>query len=135
MFKPGTPNFLGRQHQKTGGSTRTVNGTTTTYVYDGAQAIAETKGGIDTTLLTGLQIDEVIGRYASSGNRIMMTDALGSVIAEAKDDRSITTRREYTPYGQASQSGETSANDSQYTAREATARGCTSIEPGTTTRS
>jgi len=65
-------------------TTRTVNGTTTTYVYDGAQAIAEIKGGINATLLTGLVIDEVIGRYSGSGNRTMLTDALGSVIAEAR---------------------------------------------------
>jgi RHS repeat-associated protein len=99
-------------------TTRTVNGTTTTYVYDGAQAIGETRGGIDTVLLTGLQIDEVIGRYSGSGNRLMLTDALGSVIAEARDDRSIATRREYTPFGQGTATGEASANDSQYTARE-----------------
>lgn len=99
-------------------SARTVNGTATTYVYDGMQAVAESKGGIDATLLTGLQIDEVIGRYASTGNRTMIVDALGSVIAEARADRSIATRREYTPYGQVASSGEDSANDSQYTARE-----------------
>jgi RHS repeat-associated protein len=99
-------------------TTRTVNGTTTTYVYDGAQAIGETKAGVDTTLLTGLQIDEVIGRYSGSGNRLMLTDALGSVIAEAREDRSIATRREYTPFGQGNATGEASANDSQYTARE-----------------
>jgi RHS repeat-associated protein len=99
-------------------TTRTVNGTTTTYAYDGAQAISETRSGINATLLTGLKIDEVIGRYSSAGNRTMLTDALGSVIAEARDDRTIATRREYTPYGQVAPSGEGSANDSQYTARE-----------------
>ena len=95
----------------------------TTYVYDGAQAIAETKDGINATLLTGLMIDEVIGRFATAGNRTMLTDALGSVIAEARDDRSIATRREYTPYGQMTPSGEASANDNQYTARESDGTG------------
>jgi RHS repeat-associated protein len=76
------------------------------------------RGGVDTVLLTGLQIDEVIGRYSGSGNRTMLTDALGSVIAEAREDRTIATRREYTPFGQGTATGETSANDSQYTARE-----------------
>jgi RHS repeat-associated protein len=99
-------------------TTRTVNGTTTTYVYDGAQAVAESRAGINATLLTGLGIDEAIARYAGAGNRTLLTDALGSVIAEARDDRTIAARREYTPYGQVANTGETSANDSQYTARE-----------------
>ena len=99
-------------------TTRTVNGVLTTFVYDGAQAIGQTKDGIRTSLLTGLQIDEVIASYAAGGNRVMLTDALGSVIAETKDDRSTATRREYTPFGQGIASGEASANDSQYTGRE-----------------
>ena len=99
-------------------TTRTVNGVLTAYVYDGAQAIAQTKDGIRTSLLTGLQIDEVIATYAASGNRTMLTDALGSVIAETKDDRSTATLGEYTPFGQSTQSGEASAVDSQYTGRE-----------------
>lgn len=97
---------------------RAVNGETTTYVYDGVQAVGQTKGGVAASLLTGLQIDEVIATYAAPGNRTLLTDALGSVIAEAKDDRSIATRREYTSFGQVAASGEASANDSQYTARE-----------------
>ena len=99
-------------------TTRTVNGVTTTFVYDGVQAIGQTKDGIQTSLFTGLQIDEVIATYAASANRTMLTDALGSVIAETKDDQSTATRREYTPFGQGTQSGEASANDSQYTGRE-----------------
>jgi RHS repeat-associated protein len=107
-----TYDVLGRR------STRVVNGVTTSYVYDGVQAIAQTSGGVKAVLLTGLSIDEAIGRYSSAGNHTFLTDALGSVIAEAKEDRTVATRREYTPYGESVTSGETSANDSQYTGRE-----------------
>jgi RHS repeat-associated protein len=53
-----------------------------------------------------------------------LTDFVASVfggpvqVAEAREDRSIASRREYTPFGQVASSGEASANDAQYTARE-----------------
>jgi RHS repeat-associated protein len=97
---------------------RTVNGTTTTYVYDGAQAIAETRGSTTAELLTGLAIDEAIGRYSTAQNRHFLTDALGSVLAELRDDGSVSTTRRYSPYGEPLVSGETSENGSTYTGRE-----------------
>ncbi|MBL8484428.1 MAG: RHS repeat protein, partial [Rhodocyclaceae bacterium] len=74
---------------------RTINSTTTRYVYDGIQAIAETDSGgnISAHLLTGLAVDEAIARYTTAAHaagaqvRVFLTDALGSVVALARGDR------------------------------------------------
>jgi RHS repeat-associated protein len=97
---------------------RTVNGQTTTYVYDGAQAIAETTNGIERDLLTGLAIDEMIARYSDQGERTYLTDALGSVIALAREDEGVVNTYAYSPYGESASSADDEGNSSEYTARE-----------------
>ena len=100
-------------------SEKTVNGQTIGFVYDGAQAIGEVTGGtISTALLTGLAIDEVIARYSQTGNRTYLTDALGSVIAQAKDDQTTQNFYGYSPYGQSTALGPDEGNPIQYTGRE-----------------
>jgi YD repeat-containing protein len=80
---------------------KTVNGVTTGFLYDGAQAIAELKGSsLDTVYHTGLEIDEVLARYAPLGNRTLLTDALMSVIAQANDDETVSNFYAYSPYGE-----------------------------------
>jgi RHS repeat-associated protein len=96
-----------------------VNGQTTGFLYDGAQAIAELRGSaIDTVYHTGLAIDEVLARYAPSGNRTLLTDALMSVIAQANDDRTVGNYYAYSPYGEALTLGPDEGNSIQYTGRE-----------------
>ncbi len=98
---------------------RTVNGQALGYVYDGMQAIGEvTAGSIDATLLTTLTIDDVVARYTSAGSRTYLTDALGSVLAMAKDDQSIQAYYAYSPYGETTTLGDGEGNPIQYTARE-----------------
>ena len=98
---------------------KTVNGNTVNYIYDGAQAIAEITGGsVSAAILTGLNIDEVLARYAASGNRTYLTDALGSVIAQANDTQAIENYYAYTPYGETTALGPDGGNAAQYTARE-----------------
>ena len=100
-------------------SSKTINGTTIAYVYDGAQAIAEvTNGSISANLLTGLMIDEALARYTQAGARTYITDALGSVIAQASDTQAIDNYYAYTPYGETTALGPDGGNASQYTARE-----------------
>lgn len=96
---------------------RTVNGVTTGYLYDGVQAIAEF-GADDAALLTGLAIDEALGRFAGSGELTLLTDALGSVVAEARGDESVATRYGYSPYGETVIEGEESGSSTRYTGRE-----------------
>jgi len=104
---------LGRRIEKS------VNGQTIGYVYDGAQAIGEVAGGtINATILSGLAIDEVIARYTVTGSRTYLTDALGSVLALAKDDQAIQAFYAYTPYGETTVLGTDEGNPIQYTARE-----------------
>jgi len=102
---------LGRRVQ------REVNGQVTGYLYDGVQAVAEF-GANDAALLTGLAIDEAIGRFGASGDRTLLTDALGSVVAETRADQTIGTLYGYSPYGETVRSGQDSGNSTQYTGRE-----------------
>jgi RHS repeat-associated protein len=97
---------------------RTVNGSVTRYVYDGVQAIAEANGNVETGLLTGLAIDDVIARYTGGSHRVYLTDALSSVIAQAKDDQTVLNRYAYSPYGETGSTGADEGNDVRYTARE-----------------
>jgi RHS repeat-associated protein len=98
---------------------KTVNGVRTGFLYDGAQAIAELKGSaVETVYHTGLAIDEVLARYAPSGNRTLLTDALMSVIAQANDDQTIGNYYAYSAYGEALALGPDEGNSLQYTGRE-----------------
>jgi RHS repeat-associated protein len=97
---------------------RTVNGTTTRYVYDGAQAFGEVTNGAQVGQLTGLGLDEAIARHASQGARIFLTDALNSVFAQTREDRSLQNYYSYSPYGEVSALGPDEGNSIQYTARE-----------------
>lgn len=100
----------------------------TQYLYDGQQAIGEVRDGqLSASLVTGLGIDDAIARITSAGGtpevKSYLTDALGSVIAQLKQDQSVEVGYAYSPYGQTlkagAQSGNTStANATQYTGRE-----------------
>jgi len=97
---------------------RTVNGTTTRYVYDGNQVIGEIRAGQSTSLLTGLNIDEALARYASTGRSTQLTDQLGSVIRQINEAGTTQSTTAYSPYGEASTSGDDQQNGTEYTARE-----------------
>lgn len=97
---------------------RTVNGVTTSYLYDGNQAIGEVRGGQTTTLLTGLDIDEAIARYAGTGRLTQLTDQVGSVIRQINISGTTQSETAYSPYGEASTSGDDQSNSTEYTARE-----------------
>ncbi|MGH8248746.1 MAG: RHS repeat domain-containing protein, partial [Gammaproteobacteria bacterium] len=98
---------------------KAVNGATTGFIYDGAQAVAELKGtALDTVYHTGLLIDEVLARYGSSGNRSLLTDALMSTIAQTDDSQNAANFYAYSPYGEASTLGPDGGNSLQYTGRE-----------------
>ncbi len=97
----------------------TINGNSVLYVYDRLQAIGEIRsGGIDTTVLTGLALDEVIARYSQTGDRVYLTDALSSVIAQTRADQTLQSSYRYSPYGETRATGADEGNLIQYTARE-----------------
>jgi RHS repeat-associated protein len=98
---------------------KTVNGNTIQYVYDGLQAIGEiVNGSVSETLLTGLNLDEVIARYTKTGNRTYLTDALNTVFAQANEDQSIQNYYANTPYGEGATFGSDDDNSVQYAGRE-----------------
>jgi RHS repeat-associated protein len=100
-------------------ASRTVNGQTVGFIYDGTQAIGEVAGGtISATILTTLAIDDVVARYSTAGTRTYLVDALGSVIAQAKDDQTIQNFYDYSAYGEATTLGPDDGNSLQYTNRE-----------------
>lgn len=112
-------------------TSKTINGQTTTYLYDGAQAIGEiqsTATGANVSInLAGLNLDEAIARYTQTINgstvsgqqsATYLTDLLGSVIAQTKADQSIQNRYVYSAYGEATTQGDDNQNATQYTARE-----------------
>ena len=108
---------------------------TTTYLYDGLQAVGELKAQAgatpaqSTAFTTGLAIDEVIARYTtiqpSAGNpqvtqqaRAYLTDALGTVMQQVREDQSTLNTYGYSPYGQSATAGGDEGNSIQYTGRE-----------------
>ena len=97
---------------------RTLNGQRVDYVYDGVQAIGELTAGVPVTLLTGLGLDDVIARYTDAGGLYYLTDALKSVVAQTRFDRSIQNYYVYSPHGETISIGSDGGNPVQYTGRE-----------------
>ena len=76
---------------------KTVDGTTTKYLYDGANIVQEQDSSNVATanVLTGLGIDEVFLHTDSAGAKSFLTDALGSTIALADPAGAISTSYPY----------------------------------------
>lgn len=97
---------------------KTEAGTTTGYLYDGADAVQETQGATINPLLTGLGIDQRYARNDSGGRTYFLTDHLGSTRALTDATGNVVNRYDYTAYGQTSQTGSGFSNPYQYTGRE-----------------
>src|SRR6266513_524862 len=102
---------LGRRIERTVSQGATTQ--TTQFVYDGIQAIGElVDGRLAATILTGLNIDEVIARtvnLAGGANPVAtksyLTDALGSVLAFTDQAQTPELFAAYSPYGETTQLG------------------------------
>jgi RHS repeat-associated protein len=105
---------FGRRVQKT------VNGTTTAYVYDSENAVQEltSAGAVQANLLTGPGIDETFERWSPSLTSDLLTDALGSTVATTDPLGGAQTSYTYDPFGATTSSGATNANSFQFTGRE-----------------
>ena len=98
---------------------KTINSTTTKYLYDGMDIIQEIQTGVPSAnYIRTLNIDEPLARITQSAVRFYMTDALGSVIALTDENGVVKTTYSYDPFGNVSISGEASDNPFQYTGRE-----------------
>jgi RHS repeat-associated protein len=98
--------------------TKTLAGATTKVLYDGANAVQETKGSSTANLLTGLLADHTLARTTSSGTESLLTDALGSTVALAGSTAKVETTYTYDPFGGSTHEGTASENPFQYAGRE-----------------
>jgi RHS repeat-associated protein len=94
-------------------TSKTVNGQTKTYHYDGADLISET--GAEYTFGPG--IDEPLKRK-SGQNEYYLSDALGSVIGLADSNGAVKTSYNYSPFGKKQSTGASSDNPFTFTGRE-----------------
>jgi RHS repeat-associated protein len=100
---------------------KTVEGTTTKFLYDGANAVQEQNSGNSATanLFTGLGIDQAFSRQVVGGaTSSLLTDALGSTIALGDANGAVQTSYIYEPFGAVTSSGATNTNGYQFTGRE-----------------
>ncbi|UQP96026.1 RHS repeat-associated core domain-containing protein [Xanthomonas arboricola pv. pruni] len=103
---------LGRRFSKT------ESGATTSYLYDGQNAVQEKVGTTVNPILTGLGVDQRFARNDANGRMYYLTDNLGSTRALTNAAGAVVRRYDYTPYGQAQAIGGSSDNPYQYTGRE-----------------
>ena len=97
---------------------KTINGTTTNFLYDGLNPVQEKSGAtVTANLLTGLGIDELFTRTDGVGVRSLLPDALGSTVALG-DGTGAQTQYTYEPFGFTAQTGAASTNSYKYTGRE-----------------
>ncbi|MFO0701185.1 MAG: RHS repeat-associated core domain-containing protein [Nitrospira sp.] len=102
---------LGRRKSKT------VNGSTTGFWYDGNDVYAELSGATPAfTYIRGLNIDEPYIRKGAS-DEFYETDALGSPVRLTNASGTAADTYTYEPFGTTTQSG-TSSNPFQFTGRE-----------------
>ncbi len=97
---------------------KTLAGTTTKVLYDGANAVQETKGSATANLFTGLSTDKTYARTTSTATESLLTEALGSTIALAGSTGKAETTYTYDPFGNTTHEGSTSENPFQYAGRE-----------------
>jgi RHS repeat-associated protein len=100
-------------------SSRTVNGTSTAFAYDGMNLVQEQRNAsVLANYLTGLGVDEVYSRTDSTATQSYLTDALGSVTSLTSASGIVSTRYKYDAYGNTSTTGAVSQNSLQYAGRE-----------------
>lgn len=97
---------------------KNILGTTTNFLYDGANTVQEIIGGTNTANSLAGGLDEVFQRTDSAGARSFLTDALGSSIALADSTGTIQTQYSFDPFGNTTTSGASTTSSFAYTGRE-----------------
>lgn len=93
-------------------TSRTVNGTTTGYLYDGDNAVQEhnAAGAVTADLLNGRGVDDVLSRTDDAATVGYLSDLLASTVALTDDTGTVATSYTYTPFGQGTADGGSSTN-------------------------
>jgi len=94
---------------------KTVDGTSTRYLYDDNDAVEEQAGTTSHAYLRSLLIDEPLTR---DGTEFYLSDALGSVIGLVGNNGVIITSYSYSPFGRLVSTGSMTSNSLVYTGRE-----------------
>jgi RHS repeat-associated protein len=102
---------LGRRNGKT------VSGTTTGFLYTGANIVEELTSGKPSADLLNGGIDEIFARTTTTASTFLQ-DGLGSNLGLTNNVGTIATQYTYDPFGNTSSTGSASSNAFQYTGRE-----------------
>jgi RHS repeat-associated protein len=97
---------------------KTILGSTTTFVYDGANAIQEVIGGSNVANSIMGKTDEVFQRTDSAGSFSFLTDAVGSTLALSDSTGSLAAQYTFDPFGNTTASGSSSSNSFDFAGRE-----------------
>ena len=97
---------------------KTLNGSTTEYLFDGNNKVQEKVGGSPSVNFLNGGLDEIFSRTDASVSQSLISDGLGSTVALLSSAGGIQTRYAYDPFGLTTASGAASANDTQFTGRE-----------------
>jgi RHS repeat-associated protein len=97
--------------------TRTINGTTTSLLYDGLNPVQEQGGAAIANLMTGLVLDEFFTRTAAAGTQTFLSDGIGSTVALTDPAGSVQAGYTYEAFGATTLTGTTS-NIYDFTGRE-----------------
>jgi RHS repeat-associated protein len=111
-----TLNSVGLQYDALG--RRVQNAAGTSFLYDGGSAVQELSGSTVTANLLNGGLDEVFSRTDSSGAFTQLKDGLGNTIALVDTNGNLQTAYSYDPFGATVASGQSNANEFEYTGRE-----------------
>jgi RHS repeat-associated protein len=95
----------------------TINGASTSYLYDGANSVSTTQSGQSVQLVSGTAMDEWFARVDAGGTKAFLRDALGSTVALTDSAGAVTDVYTYEPFGRSIAQGST-ANAERFTGRE-----------------
>lgn len=96
---------------------KTINGQTTSYLYDGMRPVEIQQAGERYSILDGAGIDEHLAISTSAGRRYFVADLQGSTIALTNNAGAVVESYKYGAYGEVVQSNP-SENPFQYVGRE-----------------
>jgi RHS repeat-associated protein len=95
-----------------------VNGTASTFLYDGADVVQEQTGAAPSVNLLLGGLDNLLVRQDAGGVTSVLTGMVGSTLALVDSSGAVQTEYTYEPFGKTTASGAASGNTSQFTGRE-----------------